>query len=426
MGASGPRIDTAELDQVVATFLTRYSGTTYRNYKGNLGRFLTWCTENNCDPLTVSYREIDHYTQSLHDRGLGQSSIAANQTAIASFYKFALGIGAIQASPMAEAKRVYRLKADAPATLTRDQAQGLLRAAEGMGGQYGPALHLLTLNGLSVSQVCALDVQDLFAARSPALLRVGKRRGAAIQMPVSDSTLPLLTALVAGRKTGPLFVAPRDRSSRIDRNQIARMVRRAGRAANLNAHVNPSILRNTAMSLALAAGVSVDAFAAFSSQRDIRRIGQYRTGGLSSRPDDHPVFRIAGQLTGHSASSHLDQLRDLISDPRSVPAAQVWAAGAALEQVLLGMVLQQGLRHEEKHAISKYASALRSKGILTAQEAKEIGAWAGLRNHADHGEFHEITAVRATNMVTGVLDFCENHGVSSSLPTGDVSVIASA
>jgi hypothetical protein len=53
-------------------------------------------------------------------------------------------------------------------------------------------------------------------------------------------------------------------------------------------------------------------------------------------------------------------------------------------------------------SISTYASTLRQSGYLSAQDVKDVTAWAGQRNEAAHGQFERLSRDRAQIMVDGI------------------------
>jgi pheromone shutdown protein TraB len=55
-----------------------------------------------------------------------------------------------------------------------------------------------------------------------------------------------------------------------------------------------------------------------------------------------------------------------------------------------------------KPGINSYAQALQAGGSLSAQDVKDITAWAGQRNEAAHGEFAKLSPERAQIMIDGI------------------------
>jgi hypothetical protein len=109
---------------------------------------------------------------------------------------------------------------------------------------------------------------------------------------------------------------------------------------------------------------------------------------------------VAARVT--AATDLMEQVELLLADRRVHPAAPVVLAGAALEEYLRSIVAATGATVKGKPGISSYAAALRASDELTAQEVKDVTAWAGLRNSAAHGEFAPISTEGARLMTQGV------------------------
>lgn len=73
------------------------------------------------------------------------------------------------------------------------------------------------------------------------------------------------------------------------------------------------------------------------------------------------------------------------------PAAPSVIIGASLEEFLRTWVEAEGLSIENmKSGIDSYSGALRTAELITKQDKKDITSWAGLRNHAAHGEWEKV------------------------------------
>lgn len=53
--------------------------------------------------------------------------------------------------------------------------------------------------------------------------------------------------------------------------------------------------------------------------------------------------------------------------------------------------------------------SLKKRGVFNELQAKELRAWAALRNYAAHGNFSEFTRDQVESMVAGVLRFVTEH-----------------
>ena len=91
----------------------------------------------------------------------------------------------------------------------------------------------------------------------------------------------------------------------------------------------------------------------------------------------------------------MEQVRTLNSDDTVTPAAPIVLAGAALEVALRSAVEEVGLSVSGRPSINAYASKLRSKGILSKQDIKDVEQMAGVRNQAAHGEHDALSRERS-------------------------------
>lgn len=103
-----------------------------------------------------------------------------------------------------------------------------------------------------------------------------------------------------------------------------------------------------------------------------------------------------------AANDLLEQVQQLLDDRGFHPAASIMLAGAALEEFLRSLIAVTGVTVTGKLGINAYASALRTGDHISAQDMKDITAWAGTRNEAAHGQFGDLSRERAQLMVGGI------------------------
>jgi len=103
-----------------------------------------------------------------------------------------------------------------------------------------------------------------------------------------------------------------------------------------------------------------------------------------------------------AATDLMEQVQILLEDGKVHPAAPVMLAGAALEEFLRSMLAILPTQPRGKPGINTYAAVLRKADLLSAQDLKDITAWAGMRNDAAHGHFDSISIDRARIMVDGI------------------------
>lgn len=90
-------------------------------------------------------------------------------------------------------------------------------------------------------------------------------------------------------------------------------------------------------------------------------------------------------------SDFLAQAHALLGEKGIHPAATAVLAGAALEEFLRTWVEAQTLSlGSRKPSIDAYTATLREAELIDKQDVKDITSWAGLRNHAAHGEWDQV------------------------------------
>ena len=111
-------------------------------------------------------------------------------------------------------------------------------------------------------------------------------------------------------------------------------------------------------------------------------------------------------------SDFLEQAHTLLNRKGVHPAAPAVIIGAALEEFLRNWAeeVELGLGGK-KPSIDAYAKVLREADLITKQDIKDITSWAGLRNHAAHGEWDEVSDKnRISMMLEGVNLFMRKYG----------------
>jgi hypothetical protein len=110
-------------------------------------------------------------------------------------------------------------------------------------------------------------------------------------------------------------------------------------------------------------------------------------------------------------SDFLEQAEALLERDTVHPAAPAVLIGATLEEFLRTWLGQKVLPLEgRKPGLDSYVQILREAGLLTKQDAKDIVASAGIRNHAAHGEWDQVGPREAIRlMLQGVNLFMRKY-----------------
>ena len=110
-------------------------------------------------------------------------------------------------------------------------------------------------------------------------------------------------------------------------------------------------------------------------------------------------------------SDFLEQANNLLETKGIHPAAPAVLIGATLEEFLRTWIEADGLSlGNRKPSLESYSQVLRDANLITKQDAKDITAWGGVRNHAAHGEWDEVADKRRVSiMLDGVNLFMRKY-----------------
>jgi hypothetical protein len=110
-------------------------------------------------------------------------------------------------------------------------------------------------------------------------------------------------------------------------------------------------------------------------------------------------------------SDFLEMANQLLDAPKVHPAAACVLIGATLEEFLRTWIEAEGLSlGNKKPGLETYSQILREAELISKQDGKDITAWAGVRNHAAHGQWDEVSdKKRISLMLEGVNLFMRKY-----------------
>jgi len=236
----------------------RFSPQTVLAYRADLDRFSEfWEREFGEGPAAktplskIDTLAVRSHLASLHRAELSNRSLARHLSTLRSFFRWACREGHLERNP-AKGLPSPRVPRSLPRALTLTDTESLLETEdEGHLPDRERALfELLYATGLRVSEVAALDVEDVdLSAR---MLRAqGKGRRERI-VPFGETAEDALRAWLPVRRElrlsasgggEPLFVNAR--GGRLTTRSMARVLKRRLRAAGLPAQISPHALRHT-------------------------------------------------------------------------------------------------------------------------------------------------------------------------------------
>ena len=246
------------------------SDNTVQAYRRDLLRYQEYLGSRGIGSLAeVTRVDVEEFRRHLDHIGLAPASVTRCVVAVRNLHRFAVGSGQLQAdvtAGMSPGTRSRRL----PKALTMDQVESLLAAPDTStveGLRDAALLELLYGTGARVSEICALDVDDIRPVLDDpdlGLRLIGKGDKERI-VPLGSYAAKAVDAwLIRGRPAwaeignGEHALLLNTRGRRLSRQSAWAVIRRAGEAAGLDVeHLSPHSLRHSYATHLLDGGADV-------------------------------------------------------------------------------------------------------------------------------------------------------------------------
>ena len=246
------------------------SDNTVQAYRRDLLRYQEYLGSRGIGSLAeVTRVDVEEFRRHLDHIGLAPASVTRCVVAVRNLHRFAVGSGQVQAdvtAGMSPGTRSRRL----PKALTMDQVESLLAAPDTStveGLRDAALLELLYGTGARVSEICALDVDDIRPVLDDpdlGLRLIGKGDKERI-VPLGSYAAKAVDAwLIRGRPAwaeignGEHALLLNTRGRRLSRQSAWAVIRRAGEAAGLDVeHLSPHSLRHSYATHLLDGGADV-------------------------------------------------------------------------------------------------------------------------------------------------------------------------
>lgn len=259
-------------------FLARYRvDHTRRSYEIGLRQWFGFCDEHGIDPLQAERAHIEIFARELEATGRRLSTVGTKLNALAGFYKYAKIDGLIPADPMANVARPAIQRTSTTLGLTRTEFADVLKITETCTPREHAILLLLGFNGLRVSEVCGIDIDDLDRFQGQRTIGITRKGGKRQIIPLAPRTAWQVDLTMGDRIDGPLFLDGNG-VGRVDRRAIGRIVKRIVTDAGIRKRITPHSFRHTFVTMSLDAGRSERDIAASTGHADTRMVTYYDRG----------------------------------------------------------------------------------------------------------------------------------------------------
>lgn len=263
-GVFGMRLDQAMKEFLGYLAVERGSSrNTIQAYGRDLRRYVSFLEGLGVtDPDDVTRQQVERHLEELSQAGLSASSVERALSSIKSFHRFMVAEQITSNHPTAELP-LPKTQKRLPQVLTIDQAQALLDQPfpdDAPGQRDRTMLEVLYGCGLRVSELCGLDVRDVYL--DDELVRVMGKGSKERLVPLMGTAKRAMgdylerwrpTLLRDGRSTA-VFLSVRGR--RVTRQTVYTVVERAGRMVGLEG-LHPHTLRHSFATHLLEGGVDL-------------------------------------------------------------------------------------------------------------------------------------------------------------------------
>jgi integrase/recombinase XerD len=286
-------LDVRERD-AIAGFLAGYAGNTRVSYTTGLRLFAGWCADNRLRLLEVRRAHLEMFARTMEQEGRMRSTAARRLSTLCSFYRYCHLEGLLERNPAANVRRPKIDPESHTSGLDRNELGALLVQA-GLGSPRDHALiSLLAMNGLRISEALSADVDDLDIDRGHRTLRIVRKGGKQVTIPLAPRTARALDLYIGERATGPIFLGVA--GARMDRYAADRTVKRLARRAGIIKRISPHSMRHSFITAALDAGVPLRDVQEAASHADPRTTMRYDRARQSL--DRHATYIVAAFVAG--------------------------------------------------------------------------------------------------------------------------------
>ena len=210
LAALGPGGGGPQAEQVAALFLLTYKPTTASAYAVDLKQWFAWCALFDVDPFDAVRAHVDAWTVHLADDGRARpATLARKISAVRNFYAYAVDSGYAASSPVPTKDKALHLPRVSRKSQTlgpdREESAAMLAAAAERGVRDEAVVSVLLYQGLRVSELCGIDVEDLSTQRGHRVVRLRRKGGEEQDQAIAPPAAGCLDAWLAERAASLRF-----------------------------------------------------------------------------------------------------------------------------------------------------------------------------------------------------------------------------
>lgn len=243
--------------------MSQQPGRTAATYRHVIDRWFGWCDGRGLDVWQVRRADVDAFRHWLVSGPVKAqaSTLAKHLSVVSSFYRYVVQEGRpapIEHNPVANVRRPPVGQLSEKEGLDADEARALLAASLVKDTRTAALVHLLLSTGARVSEVCGATVEDVGrfdGERVLTVTRKGRKRGRVL---LPDSVWAVVSHYLDTRRDVPdRWLLATTGGRPMSRQTAYRIVAALAAEALGRKHIGPHLMRHTAATLALDAGLPI-------------------------------------------------------------------------------------------------------------------------------------------------------------------------
>ena len=252
-----------------------YSPNTLAAYQNDLSWLLSFCEQQEMNPLDMQLEDLQHFAVQLHEHQIGLTSQARILSGIRSFYKYLLLSGEIEQDPteLLESPHLGERLPEVLSTDEIDQIQKSIDLSKPEGQRNKTIIEVLFSCGLRVSELVNLKLSNLYLEEG--FVRVMGKGSKERLVPISSKAVRELQYWFVDRNLMKIQQGEEDyvflnrRGKHLTRTMILIMLKRQAVAAGITKTISPHTLRHSFATELLKGGADLRAIQAMLGHESI-------------------------------------------------------------------------------------------------------------------------------------------------------------
>ena len=239
------------------------SPNTVAAYISDVGKLLSWCEEEQRDPVTLTLDDLETFSASLHDLGIAPSSHARILCGVRAFYQYLTIDGYVEQDPSELLESPIQDK-HLPDVLSTEEVDMIINAidlSKWEGQRNRAIIEVLFSCGLRVSELVTLTLSNIY--EEDGFVRILGKGNKERLVPISGRALHELHLWYMDRRQMKIKPGEEDyvflnrRGAHLTRTMIFIMIKQYAAMAGIRKTISPHTLRHSFATALLEGGASL-------------------------------------------------------------------------------------------------------------------------------------------------------------------------